>query len=129
MTRPDPSLHNQTSVRSFLRIGGGAILVIGLLFTIVALVDFFGAFGSFQQPRNFWMAFVGLPLVAIGAVMLKAGYLGPAARYVAGEVTPALRDTLGALGIGADARVCGSCSARNDADAAFCDSCGNPLTN
>ena len=128
MTRPDPSLDQQTGVRSFLRIGGGAILVVGLLLTIVAMVDFFSAFGSFEQPRNFWMAFVGLPLMAIGGAMLKAGYLGAATRFVAGEVTPALRDTLGALGIGADERVCASCGARNDADASFCDACGEPLT-
>jgi hypothetical protein len=127
MTRPDPSLPQQTSVRSFLRIGGAVIAVIGLILTVGGLIDFFSAFGSFEPPRNFWMAFIGLPLMMVGGAMLKAGYLGPATRYVAGEVTPVLRDTLGALGIGEQQRACERCGAGNDADASFCDACGRAL--
>jgi hypothetical protein len=127
MTRPDPSLPQQASVRSFLRIGGAVIAVIGLLLTAAALVDFFSSIGSFEPPRNFWMGFLGLPMMAVGGAMLKAGYLGPATRYVAGEVTPALRDTLGALGIGQEQRLCGECGAGNDPDASFCDACGRAL--
>jgi Double zinc ribbon len=128
MTRPDPSLRQQSGVRSFLRIGGPIILGIGLLLTIAGMASFFAAFGSFGMPQNFWMAFVGLPLIAVGGAMTKVGYLGPATRYVAGEVTPALRDTLGALGIGSGARACAACGAENDADSRFCDACGKPLS-
>ena len=100
MTQPDPGLRGQRSIRSFLRVGGPVLLVIGLVLTIAGLASFFSAFGSFEgMPGNFWMAFVGLPLVAVGASMTKIGYLGPATRYVAGEVTPTIRDTLGALGV------------------------------
>ena len=127
MTRPDPSLRQQSGVRSFLRIGGPIVLGIGLLLTLGGLISFFSAFGSFGPPQNFWMAFLGLPLVAIGAAMTKAGYLGPASRYLAGEVTPTIRDTLGALGLGSTARVCVSCGAENDGDSRFCDACGKPL--
>jgi hypothetical protein len=126
MATPDPGLRGQGGVRTGLRVGGALALGAGLILTALAMVDFFAAFGSFQQPRNFWMAFLGLPLIAIGAAMLKAGYIGPASRYVAGEVTPAVRDSLGALGIGA-AVSCSSCGAGTDADAAFCDRCGVEL--
>jgi hypothetical protein len=129
MTRPDPSLQQQSGVRSFLRIGGPILLGVGLLLTIAGMVSFFSAFGSFgAMPDNFWMAFIGLPLMAIGAAMTKAGYLGPATRYVAGEVTPAIRDTLGALGIGGTPRICAACGAENDGDSRFCDGCGRPMT-
>jgi hypothetical protein len=129
MTRPDPSLDQQANVRSFLRIGGPILLVIGLLLTLAGMASFFSAFGTFgAMPTNFWMAFIGLPLTAIGAAMTKAGYLGPATRYVAGEVTPTIRDTLGSLGIGGSVQACASCGAENDADSRFCDSCGKPLS-
>ena len=76
---------------------------------------------------NFWMAFIGLPMIGIGLAMLRAGYLGPASRYLAGEVAPTLRDTLGAVGLVDAARVCASCGAQNDPDSRFCDRCGKPL--
>jgi hypothetical protein len=105
------------------------VLGVGLLLTLGGMISFFSAFGSFAgPPQDFWMAFIGLPLIAVGAAMTKAGYLGPATRYVAGEVTPTIRDTLGALGIGPSLTACASCGAQNDADAAFCDGCGKPLT-
>jgi len=128
MTRPDPSLRQQSGVRTFLRVGGPIIFGIGLLLTIAGMISFFSAFGSFGLPENFWMAFIGLPLMGVGGAMTKAGYLGPATRYVAGEVTPSLRDTLGALGIGSGARVCAACGAHNDANSRFCDACGKPLS-
>jgi ribosomal protein L40E len=129
MNRPDPSLPQQAGVRSFLRVGGVVLVIVGGLLTLGGLASFFSAFGSFgAAPTNFWMAFIGLPMLAIGAAMLRAGYLGPASRYVAGEVTPVLRDSLGALGAGPERRLCAACGAENDADAGFCDRCGQPLS-
>ena len=128
MTRPDPSLQEQSTVRGFLRIGGIVLLAIGLILAAGGFISFFGAFGGGGMPTNFWMAFIGLPLIGIGTGMLRAGYLGPASRYLAGEVTPTIRDRLGALGIGGERNVCASCGSENDAAARFCDSCGKPLS-
>jgi uncharacterized membrane protein YhdT len=129
MTRPDPSLQQQASVRTALRVGGAILLGIGLVLTAAGLVSFFGSFNEPApgMPRTFWMACVGLPLVAIGGSLVRAGYLGPASRYVAGEVTPTIRDTIGALGIGQAEQVCAACGHHNDADSRFCDGCGQPL--
>jgi ribosomal protein L40E len=124
---PDPGLREQAGVRTGLRIGGAIALGAGIVLAAVALIDFVTAFGSFEQPRNFWMGFVGLPLIAIGSALLKAGYIGPASRYVAGELAPTVRDGLGALGL-TGARSCSSCGAANDADATFCDACGAALS-
>lgn len=46
------------------------------------------------QPKLFWCAFVGLPLVAAGMFCFKAGFLGKITAYVAGESAPALRKTV-----------------------------------
>ena len=129
MTRPDPSLREQNTIRTLLRIGGPILLGIGLVLAIAGFVSFFSAFGnpSGGMPTNFWMAFIGLPMLAAGASLTRAGFLGPASRYVAGEVTPTIRDTMGALGIGAERIVCPSCGTENDATAKFCDGCGRPL--
>lgn len=128
MGPPDPGLDNQADVRSTLRLVGWLALVLGIVLTGMAMIDFFSAFGSFEQPRNFWMGFVGVPLIAIGSWMLKAGYLGVASRYLAGEVTPTVRDALGQIRSADPGRACADCGAANDADAAFCDSCGSELT-
>jgi ribosomal protein L40E len=133
MAGPDPGLPNQEGWRSFFRVGGWIALGVGVVLTGIALIGFFSAFGSFGSPASFgapstfWMGFVGLPLIAVGSWMLKAGYIGPAVRYVSGEVTPPLRDALGQLGIGSGQLVCATCGGRNAVDAKFCDDCGTAL--
>lgn len=127
MTAPDPGLPNQGGVRDLLRIGGAIALGLGIVLTAIALIDFLSAFGSFGTPTNFGLAFIGLPLIAVGGWALQAGYIGPATRYVAGEVTPPLRDTLGALGLTDAATVCPACGVQNARGARFCDSCGAAL--
>jgi hypothetical protein len=133
MTLPDPGLPDQHGWRDFFRVGGWIALGLGVILTGIAVIGFFSAFGSigapapFGPPPNFWMAFLGVPLIAVGSAMLKAGYIGPAVRYVSGEVTPPLRDALGQLGIGAGQLACAACGGRNAADAKFCDDCGAAL--
>jgi hypothetical protein len=85
------SPHHQTT-RSVLRIGGPILAVVGLIFLIVGLVDFFGAFGGGGPPQRFWCFFVGMPLLFVGLVMTQFGYLGAFYRYVATEATPVATD-------------------------------------
>lgn len=88
------------SVRTFLRVAGPVMMLVGLAFTFVGLASFFSAFGTFDQPRNFWCAFVGMPLVIFGIGMTKFGYMGAIYRYIAAETTPVARDTFNELGEG-----------------------------
>jgi len=133
MTLPDPGLPDQKGWRSFFRVGGWVALALGVLLTAIAVIGILSAFGSFGSPGsfgpppNFWMAFVGAPLIAAGSWMLKAGYLGAATRYVSGEVASPLRDAMGQLGIGSGQLVCAACGGRNAPDAKFCDDCGAAL--
>ena len=127
MRQIDPGLRNQASVRSALRVAGPLVFGIGLLLTAIAMIDFFSSFGSFgAMPTNFWMAFIGLPMMAIGWAMIQAGYLGSASRFVAGEVAPTLRDAIGTIRSGSGV-ACAACGAANEVTAHFCAQCGKPM--
>src|SRR6478735_4747043 len=99
----DPRLHSpqHQAVRSFLRVVGPIIALAGLIFMIVGMVSFFSSFGSFEPPRNFWCCFVGIPLLGVGLVMTKAGYIGSIFRYFAAETTPVATDAFNDMAEGA----------------------------
>ncbi len=104
-----------------------------------------------EPPRQFWCAFVGLPLVGIGLSISRFAYLGAVTRYVANEVTPvgtdvvnyvaqgtkeSVRNLATAVGEGfrgaasaGSARIvrCHKCNTDNEESAKFCKSCGAPL--
>jgi Double zinc ribbon len=137
--------------RSGLRVVGLVVALVGLVFTIIGLVSFFASFGTGEPPRSFWCAFVGLPLLGVGAAICKFAYLGSISRYMANEVAPvgkdvvnymargtkgAVRDMAAAVGEGLrsgeadEARPvrCPKCDAANGAGSNFCAACGAPLT-
>jgi double zinc ribbon protein len=141
-----------SSFRSILRIIGPVIFIIGALFALTGIIDFFSAFGGTHAPDKFWCLFVGLPLVAIGVGITQFAFMGAVARYAAGEYAPVAKDTLnymadetsdsirtiaGAIGEGLSgasggnaAEVvirCHKCNKENEADARFCDKCGTAL--
>jgi len=144
----DPS-HEQK--RSLLRAAGVVVLLIGLIFLIVGLVDFFSSMSSMAPPKRFWCAFVGLPLVAFGGMLSSAGFVGAVTRYFAGEEAPVAKDTANylaegtkegvktiatAVGAGLTAGMserkeslvsCPKCNQANDAPAQFCKHCGAAL--
>lgn len=141
-------------VRRVLRIVGPILLAIGILFIIVALVDFFSVMASHsmgRHPTKFWGFFVGMPLMFIGVVMTQWGYMGRIARYFSQEITPVgtdtfnyaarhardgVRDLAGAIGDGlrgatgtGQVRIrCHKCNHENDADAKFCSACGSAIS-
>jgi hypothetical protein len=79
-------------------------------------------------PTKFWMAFVGLPLIAVGGWLLQAGFLGAVSSYVADETAPALRATGEALGTRrAAGAFCRQCGRPADAGSRFCAACGTSL--
>ena len=88
------------SIRAVLRVTGPIVAALGLLFVIVGIGSFFSSFGNFEPPRYFWCAFVGMPLLAVGAAMCKFGYMGAIFRYLAGEAAPVAKDTFNYMGEG-----------------------------
>lgn len=81
------------TARTFLRIVGPLVLAGGGFFMLVGLVSFFSAFGGGGPPRLFGCSFVGMPLLFVGSVMTKFGFMGAIIRYQAGEVAPIGKDT------------------------------------
>lgn len=86
-----------TGVRTFLRTIGPLIFGAGVLCTISGMVSFFSSLGGLGPPRFFWLCFVGMPLMFVGAIMSKLGYMGALARFVAGEAAPVATDTINYL--------------------------------
>lgn len=72
------------SLKKKLKIGGTAVLAVGLVCTIVAFVNFFTVFGNPDagMPKLFFLGFIGLPLIAIGTIMLVFGFHREMGRFV-----------------------------------------------
>src|SRR5688572_21530385 len=95
MLRPDDPKHSET--RKALRTLGIVLFLVGLVFTLIGVGNFFMAFGTFEPPRYFWCAFIGLPLLAFGKMLMAYGYFGAFTRYVANETAPVGKDTFNYL--------------------------------
>ena len=134
-TVPNPGLRHQSGLRTAVRVAGPLVLAVALVLMTLGLIDFFGTMDSMEMPTRFWMFFVSIPLLAVGAWLCQAGYGGAAARYASGELSPVAKDTAayltdgeGLLGVGRTAGpFCRSCGVRNDGDARYCDGCGQSL--
>src|SRR5262245_8761920 len=96
--RIDP---NHLRQRALLRFAGVGLAILGLLFTAFGMVSFFSSFGTFEPPRYFWCAFVGLPLLMVGLAICQFAFLGRMSRFVAGESAPVQKDTFNYLAHGA----------------------------
>ena len=92
MSKLQTSAHKKT--RSFLRVAGVLIVMVGLVFTLVGFASFFMSFGKFEFPRFFWCGFIGLPLLFVGGAMCLFGFLGAVARYTAAEQVPVAKDAI-----------------------------------
>lgn len=90
--------HDQT--RKILRTLGPSIALLGVVLTAVGLFSFFRSFGTFEPPRYFWCAILGLPVLGVGLMISQFAYLGSFFRYFAQETTPVARDTFNELAEG-----------------------------
>jgi hypothetical protein len=84
---------NHATIRTVLRIGGPTLALLGLVLMGIGIGSFFAAFGAFEPPRHFWCVFAGMPLLMVGLVMSKFGYMGAIFRYWASETAPVAKDT------------------------------------
>jgi hypothetical protein len=92
-------------IRSFLRVAGPLVAGVGLVFLIIGMASFFSAFGGSGPPRLFWCCFVGMPLLFVGGVMCKFGFMGAVARYTAAEQVPVATDAINDLAQGTQGAV------------------------
>ena len=69
-------------IKRRIRLVGFICLGIGLICTVIGLVDFFTAFNGSGMPSKFFLLFIGFPLLAIGGSALSIGYRREMMRYV-----------------------------------------------
>jgi hypothetical protein len=176
MPEPESIDPGHASTRDLLRVVGPLVAIVGGLFMLVGIVDFFSAFGSVGSsgpfgsqtiavgdshitltpdrgmgpPQHFWCLFVGMPMLGIGLMMCRAGFMGKIARYTSAEITPVVTDSLnyaareskdsirevakavrdGLAGGGAAEAAefpCPRCLHKNEPGAKFCSQCGSAL--
>lgn len=136
-------VNNQTDnkhlrTKRILKIIGLLLLVAGLIFVVVGLVDFFSCFGTANMPTRFWCLFVGLPLLAIGISTTIFAYRMELTRYIKNEsvpiinemgteIKPAVSAISNAVKEGVQEKIICECGAQNDPDSKYCKSCGKSL--
>lgn len=137
-----------------LKIIGWILAPIGLICTIIAMVDFFMSTESWDSPRLFFLSFIGLPLFGVGLMCLLFGYRrkitdfvvtqgAPVAKdftnYMANETGDSIAKVAGKVAAevnrsakggveGVDSNTCCKCGTENPIGAKFCSNCGNALT-
>lgn len=92
---------NQKTHRRVLVFIGGALLLGGIALMLTALLAFASAFTAPLSPGGgppegigrFFLAFLGIPMMFVGGLLLKFGLLGSIARYSAGEIVPVATDS------------------------------------
>ena len=103
MSKLQTPQHKRT--RSFLRVVGPIVAVVGLMFLIIGMVSFFSSLGGPGLAPYFWCCFVGMPLLFVGLLMCMIGYMGAMARYAAAEQVPVAIDALDDLAEGTQGAV------------------------
>lgn len=97
MYRLEARTHKST--RLFFRVVGSVTALIGVVFLVVGMVNFFSVSSNDSAtPDLFWCFFVGIPVLFVGVAMSLFGYLGAIARYEATEVAPVAADTINYVG-------------------------------
>lgn len=138
------------ATRTKLRTIGIVLLIIGAVFTFIGFSSFFLTMITGKPPVLFCFAFIGLPMGFVGFILTMYGFMGSAARYVAGETAPVGKDVINytaegtkegvktiasavgeGLGIkgqlGQTKIKCHKCGNLNDEGAKFCSGCGVAL--
>ena len=131
--------------RAMFRTLGPIILGAGILCVVIASIDFF-TLDFFEEPKYFWLFFVGLPLLFVGFNICALGYGADLAKYQSRELAPVAKDTFNYLadetteGVEAitravqkgkstvvEAKMCQYCQELNKMDAKYCNECGQAL--
>ena len=130
--------NKQKSIKKALKIIGPIFAVIGLTLTIVGFVNFFTTLGDGGFPKLFFFAFIGLPLLGIGAGITFTAFRQEITKYyvketapilnqAAKDISPAIQTMTHAVKDGLTEKLVCACGKENDFTDKYCAECGAPL--
>lgn len=136
-----------------LRIIGWICLSIGIGAVATGTGDFFMSAGSWEEPKLFFLCFIGVPIAFVGIACLMFGYQRKVSDFAASQSAPVVKDFTNYMidgtsdavtnvagkvanavktnnnGVeGVTQNTCSKCGTPNPVGAKFCSKCGNPLT-
>ncbi len=133
--------NNHESTKKKLKITGFILLGGGIVLSLVGLINFFASFGTGEFPKLFFCAFIGFPLLGVGAGLLSFAFKREIMRYAKNEsvpvineaseeVSPAMKNVASAVkeGLGEKTVKCPHCGTENPTDGKFCKECGKAIT-
>lgn len=85
----DKEARQHLRIRTALRIGGWALLLLGAIFLISGI-----RVASLDRGGPPWGIFLGTPMIAIALNLLHTGYIKMITGYYAGEMTPPVTRSL-----------------------------------
>lgn len=128
-------MSNQQKKTMIFRVLGAVFTTIGLVLSIIGFANFFANIRGDEFPKLFWLAFVGIPLLAVGGMLLLVGFwpefsakriekLLPKMKELQQEMAP-IADELAAS---ADAaKITCECGKINSSSSKYCSNCGKEL--
>ena len=137
-------------LRNKLRIIGPIVMGFGGLLIVTGIINLIIAIANEDVPWLFWCIVLGIPTLGVGGMITQFAFIGAVTRYVAGESAPVGKDTFNYMAKETQPGVrdittairegltepqagtsntvaCSQCHHPNDADARFCDQCGNEM--
>lgn len=140
----DEEKQKHLKLKKKLKTIGIILIVIGAVCAIVGFAEFFITMSSMSgAPKLFFLLFIGLPMIGIGAGLLTFAYRGDILRFTKNEAVPIINETgeeikpaikavTGAVREGLYGEtpaakkviVCPACGKENQPENKFCDECG-----
>lgn len=115
-----------------IHVPGVLLMILGGVFSAIGLWSFFSTLiEGGDDPRLYWVAFIGLPMIGAGYKMAGLGFLNGLKRRYSIEDETAPEDSIEIPSIEPTPEVtktCPKCAAVNESYAEFCKACGQQLT-
>lgn len=140
----DEEKQKHLKLKKKLKTIGIILVVVGGVCAIVGFAEFFITMSMMSgAPKLFFLLFIGLPMIGIGAGLLTFAYRGDIMRFTKNEAVPIINETgeeikpaikavtgavreglYGEQSVAKKGMVCPACGKENQPENKFCDKCG-----
>ena len=122
---------NRFKKKKILKIVGSLIALAGLAAAIAGFADMGIAVKERRFPELFFLLIVGLPCIAIGAMIALIGFRAEIVKGTVKDIAPAIKQLTDAVTTTTEKEAteiaCPRCGALNRSDSVFCYKCGAAL--